>query len=65
MDNKQYREEVYENLSEQDEAKVNGIYEVVNQHCITEGIEIAYDDRAEHFIGAITGYLVESGVIKV
>jgi hypothetical protein len=64
MDNKKYRE-VYENLPENEKEMINEIWQVVNQHCKDEGIKIAYDDRAEYFIGAITGYLVESEVTKV
>jgi hypothetical protein len=55
-----WRTEVYENLTEQEKSKIDGVYNVVNQYCKDNNIKIAYDDRAENFIGAITEYLVKS-----
>jgi hypothetical protein len=36
----------------------------VSEYCKENKIKIAYDDRAENFVGAITEYLITSGVIK-
>jgi hypothetical protein len=59
MDNKAYRE-IYEELSEEDREVIDKIYQVVFKHCKNNGIQIANDDRAEMFIGAITEYYMTS-----
>jgi hypothetical protein len=58
-----YRE-VYENLSKNERDVVNNIFDEVSEYCKENKIKIAYDDRAENFVGAITEYLITSGVIK-
>lgn len=52
--------EVYENLPEKEKEIIDGIYEAVNQYCQDNKIKIAYDDRAENFVCAITEYYLDS-----
>lgn len=39
---------------------VNNMYKLINQYAKDNGIELAYDDRAEIFVEAIATYIVES-----
>ena len=60
MDNKYYRQEVYEKLPDEEKEIINGMYKAMNEHCKDNDIKLAYDDRAEWFIGAITEYYLKS-----
>lgn len=59
--NKDYRA-IYEDLPEDRKREIFEIYHVMNKYCTDAGIKLAYDYRAEDFIGAITKYLLESKV---
>ena len=64
MNNKYYRDEVYEKLSKKDKDIIDEVYKVVNNHCKENSIQLNYNDDAELFVGAITEYLLKSGAIK-
>jgi hypothetical protein len=59
MNQNKYRK-IYEGLTDKEKKIIDEIYNVVNNHCKENEIKIAYDDRAEEFIDAITKYIVES-----
>lgn len=52
--------EKYFTMTKEEQTKIDEIYNVVNEHCKQHGIRIAYDDRAENFVGAIIEYLESS-----
>jgi hypothetical protein len=52
--------EVYENFPQEEKNIIDNIYKVVNDYCQEKSIKLAYDDRAENFVAAITEYYLES-----
>jgi hypothetical protein len=58
--NQEWREFYGEYLSHDVKKVIDDAYSAVNEYFKDNSVSVAYDDRAERFIGAITEYIIES-----
>lgn len=52
--------DLYDKLTLEEKGEIDIIFDVVRRHCQSNNISIAFDDRAEIFVDAITKYLKDS-----